>query len=35
MRLGGIRIAGVTDWWAKYGKEHPEWFAMRPTASAA
>ena len=22
-------IAGVPDMWAKYGKEHPEWFAMR------
>jgi hypothetical protein len=22
-------IAGVSDMWAKYGKEHPEWFAMR------
>jgi hypothetical protein len=27
--LGSHVIAGVTDWWAKYGKEHPEWFAMR------
>ena len=32
--LGSHVIAGVTDWWAKYGKEHPEWFAMRATASA-
>jgi hypothetical protein len=22
-------IAGVSDMWAKYGKEHPEWFAMQ------
>jgi hypothetical protein len=27
--LGSHVIAGTTDWWAKYGKEHPEWFAMR------
>ena len=27
--LGSHVIAGITDWWAKYGKEHPEWFAMR------
>lgn len=27
--LGSHVIAGVTDWWAKYGKQHPEWFAMR------
>lgn len=22
-------MGGVPDWWAAYGKEHPEWFAMR------
>jgi hypothetical protein len=27
--LGSHVIAGVMDWWAKYGQEHPEWFAMR------
>jgi hypothetical protein len=27
--LGSHVIAGVTDWWETYGKEHPEWFAMR------
>jgi hypothetical protein len=27
--LGSHVIAGTTDWWAKYGKQHPEWFAMR------
>jgi hypothetical protein len=27
--LGSHVIAGITDWWAAYGKEHPEWFAMR------
>jgi hypothetical protein len=27
--LGSHVIAGIEDWWAKYGKEHPEWFAMR------
>ena len=27
--LGSHVIAGITDWWAMYGKEHPEWFAMR------
>jgi hypothetical protein len=27
--LGSHVIAGIADWWAKYGKEHPEWFAMR------
>jgi hypothetical protein len=27
--LGTHTIAGLDDWWAKYGKEHPEWFAMR------
>jgi hypothetical protein len=27
--LGSHVIAGITDWWAVYGKEHPEWFAMQ------
>ena len=27
--IGSHVIAGIPDWWAKYGKEHPEWFAMR------
>jgi hypothetical protein len=27
--LGSHVIAGVLDWWAEHGKEHPEWFAMR------
>jgi hypothetical protein len=27
--LGTHQVAGIVDWWAKYGKEHPEWFAMR------
>ncbi len=27
--IGSHVIAGITDWWAKYGKEHPEWFALR------
>jgi hypothetical protein len=27
--LGSHVIAGITDWWAGYGKEHPEWFALR------
>lgn len=22
-------IADIPDWWAKFGKEHPEWFALR------
>jgi hypothetical protein len=25
----GHQTAGINDWWAAYGKEHPEWFAMR------
>ncbi len=27
--LGSHVIAGITDWWAEYGQQHPEWFAMR------
>lgn len=23
------QVAGIDDWWARYGKEHPDWFAMR------
>ena len=26
--LGSHVIAGITDWWAQFGKEHPEWFAL-------
>jgi hypothetical protein len=26
---GSHVIAGITDWWAQFGKEHPEWFALR------
>ena len=25
----GHQTVGINDWWAAYGKEHPEWFAMR------
>jgi len=21
-------VAGIADWWAEYGEEHPEWFAL-------
>lgn len=27
--IGSHVIAGIDDWWARFGKEHPEWFAMR------
>lgn len=27
--LGSHEVAGIADWWAKYGNMHPEWFAMR------
>jgi hypothetical protein len=27
--LGSHVIAGITDWWVRYGKDHPEWFALR------
>ncbi len=27
--IGSHVIAGITDWWAKFGEQHPEWFAMR------
>jgi hypothetical protein len=27
--LGSHVIAGITDWWAQFGKVHPEWFALR------
>jgi len=22
------QVAGIADWWAEFGKEHPEWFAL-------
>jgi hypothetical protein len=27
--LGSHVIAGITDWWAQFGKTHPDWFALR------
>ena len=27
--LGSHVIAGITDWWAAFGKKHPDWFALR------
>ncbi len=27
--IGSHVIAGINDWWAQYGQQHPEWFAMQ------